>query len=149
MPHKNAVLLCFVVILLAANFFIYREILAPRVLEVTALEVGKGDATLVQTSDKKTILIDTGPDASILRALGTALPPWQRTIDAVILTNAKKNFAGGLPDVLNRYKVSRQITLTRSQHITLGAGAYINIVITKNATTSVSISDGKTVTKIR
>lgn len=89
--------------LIAANFFIFRDILAPRMLVVTALEVGKGSATLVQTPDKKTILIDTGPDASILRALGLALPPWRRTIDAVILTSGKAGMTGGLADVTSRY----------------------------------------------
>lgn len=92
-------------ILLATNFLIFQAILAPRTLEVTVLEIGKGDATLLQTPNGKTILIDTGPDASILRALGTTLQPWQRTIDAVILTNEKSASTGGLPDVMNRYHI--------------------------------------------
>ena len=149
MPHKNTLLFGCIALLLFANFFIYRAILAPRVLTVSALEVGKGDATLIRTPSGKTILIDTGPDASILRALGMALPPWQRTIDAVILTSTKKNFTGGLPDVLSRYNVLQQIEITESQRVLLGAGAYIDIAITKNAPADVSIFDGKTATKVR
>ena len=62
------------VVLIFANAGIYRAIFAEHVLVVNVLEVGKGDAVLVQTPTRKTILIDTGPDASILRALGSALP---------------------------------------------------------------------------
>ena len=99
-------LFCLVAILLVANFFIYKDILAPRVLTVFVLDVGeKGNATLVQTPNRKTILIDTGPDASILRALGTALPEWKRNIDVIELTSATAGAVGGLPDVTSRYHV--------------------------------------------
>src|SRR3989344_7589612 len=77
----------FFFIFIAGNISVYQAILAPPVLEVAVLEVGKGNAVLVHTSHDKIILIDTGPDASILRALGSALPMWQRDIDAVILTS--------------------------------------------------------------
>jgi len=92
-------------IFIVANFFIYRDIFAPQTLTVSVLEVGKGNATLVRTPSRKTILIDTGPDASILRALGMALPPWQRRIDAIILTGEKSGMTGGLSDVMNRYRI--------------------------------------------
>ncbi len=92
--------------LIAANVSIYKVIFAPRVLEINVLAVGKGHAALVRTPHGKNILVDTGPDVSILRALGSALPMWQRNIDAVILTGMKASFAGGLPEVENRYQVS-------------------------------------------
>jgi len=96
----------FAAILLVANFLIYRATLASRVLTVSVLEVGeKGNATLVRTPSGASILVDTGSDASILRALGTALPPWQRKIDVVVLTSAKASATGGLPDVMNHYHI--------------------------------------------
>lgn len=95
--------------LIAANVSIYRIIFAPRALEVTVLEVGKGNAVLVRTSGGETLLIDAGPDASILRALGSALPMWQRNIDAIILTSTKASLVGGLPEVESRYHVSTPI----------------------------------------
>ena len=95
--------------LLVANVTIYKTILAPRVLTVSVLEVGKGSAALVRTVSGATILVDTGPDASILRALGESLPEWQRTIDTVILTSGEGGQAGGLPDVMNRYRVANLI----------------------------------------
>lgn len=109
-------------VLLVANVSIYRAIFAPRVLAVSVLDVGeaktagggspdptnagsRGDAILVHAPNSRTLLIDTGPDASILRALGTALPMWQRRIDAVILTSANTGATGGLPEVTSRYRI--------------------------------------------
>jgi|SRR3989338_4254666 len=99
----------FFFIFIAGNISVYQAILAPPVLEVAVLEVGKGNAILVHTPHDKTILIDTGPDASILRALGSALPMWQRSIDAVILTGTKASSVGGLPEVESRYNISARM----------------------------------------
>lgn len=79
---------------------------APHVLTVTVFEVGKGDAALMRSPRGKTLLIDTGPDAGILRALGNALPEWQRDIDAAIITGSAAGSAGGLSDIKNRYHIS-------------------------------------------
>ena len=107
----GAFLLGCVAFLAAANVFAYHAILAPRVLTVTALGMGKGSATLVRAPDGRTLLVDAGPDASILRALGETLPVWQRKIDAVILTCAKTACIGGLPEVESRYRVSTVVHL--------------------------------------
>lgn len=101
-----------IAILVAANVVVYRAIAAPRVLEVTVLEVGKkGDAILVRSPRGATLLVDAGPDAGILRALGSALPMWQRRIDAVVLTGTKNSYMGGLPEVESRYTVSKRIRI--------------------------------------
>jgi hypothetical protein len=94
--------------LVATNVIIYRTVFAPRALTVSVLEVGKAGeerATLMKTSGGKTLLIDTGPDASILRALGESLPMWQRSIDTVILTGDKTAQTGGLVSIESRYRV--------------------------------------------
>lgn len=93
-------------ILIVLIMLVYQAVLAPPTLAVTVLTVGKGDATLVRTPDGATILVDAGPDASILRALGEMLPEWQRRIDVVVLTSAAAGSAGGLPEVLHRYRVA-------------------------------------------
>lgn len=153
--------------LIIANILVYRAIFAPRVLQVSILEVGKGDAILIRTPNNKTLLVDAGPDASILRALGTALPEWQREIDAIALTGSKTAETGGLPEVINKYHV--QTILHFGTDISYGTslvldGAHIDIVapatlIIDYGATSISISsstpadtfisDGKTVTKIK
>jgi hypothetical protein len=96
-----------VLILLAGNVCVYQTIFQPHVLQISVLDVGPpaggGSSILIRTPNKKTILVDAGPDASILRALGTSLPEWQKNIDEIILTGTKTSFTGGLPEVLNKY----------------------------------------------
>src|SRR3989344_7735747 len=91
--------------LIAANVFVYRAALAPRLLVLSVLEAGKGKAVLVETPSGETLLINAGSDASILRALGSALPFWQRRLDIAILTRPDTKTNGGMPEVLARYNV--------------------------------------------
>lgn len=121
--------LLLLLILIVANISFYRTLSTTRAIEVRALDVGEGDATLVRMPNGATILINTGPDASILRALGSTLPPWQREIDLVLLTGTEKKEVGGLPDVLNRYAVQQQMTITESRRLSSGAGSYIDITL--------------------
>ncbi len=107
-PLRFWLLLCFVLVL--GNIGVYREIFALPVVTVSVLDAGKkSHPVLVRTPHGRTLLIDTGPDASILRALGETLPMWQRSIDTVIFTGAGTLFAGGLPDVESRYAVSAHV----------------------------------------
>ena len=99
---KNFCLFLFPVLLLA-NLFIYKEIFAPHLVQIFVLDVGKGSATLIRTPNRKTVLLETGSDVSILRALGTALPPWQRRIDAIILIGSATSVTGGLSELTNHY----------------------------------------------
>jgi competence protein ComEC len=74
-------------------------------VRVRALDVGQGDAFLVEF-DGRTVLIDGGPDpARLLAELGASLPPWTRRIDVVALTHAHADHADGLIGVLERYEV--------------------------------------------
>jgi hypothetical protein len=99
------------VALVIGNIYVYQTIFAPPVVTVSVFKVGPADkqtsAVLIKSPRGKTVLVDTGPDASILRDLGTALPFWQRRLDAVVLTSDKKAFSGALPDILSRYHVTR------------------------------------------
>jgi len=71
------------------------------------LDVGQGDSVLIVTPHGQTILIDGGPDASVLKKLGTVLPFWLRKIDLVVLTHAHDDHLAGLIDVLNRYQIKQ------------------------------------------
>jgi beta-lactamase superfamily II metal-dependent hydrolase len=91
--------------LIVANIYLYEKIFASPVLEVSVRTAGKGSVTIVRTPHHQTLLIDTGSDASILRALGEVLPPWQRNIDTVVLTGDKTSFTGGLSTIKSRYRI--------------------------------------------
>jgi competence protein ComEC len=77
----------------------------PPPIRVRALDVGQGDAFLIEVG-AKTLLIDGGPDpARLLAELGASLSPWRRRIDVVALTHAHADHADGLIGVLERYEV--------------------------------------------
>lgn len=75
-------------------------------LEVYFLDVGQGDAILIRTSTGKNILIDGGPDNSILEKLGRILPYTNRKIDVIIITHPHADHLIGLNAILDRYLVS-------------------------------------------
>ncbi|MGD8744058.1 MAG: MBL fold metallo-hydrolase [Candidatus Woesebacteria bacterium] len=69
-----------------------------------ACDVGQGDAILAVYKNKQ-ILIDGGPDKSVLDCLGRHIPFWDRKIEVVVLTHPQKDHLGGLIEVFERYEV--------------------------------------------
>jgi competence protein ComEC len=75
-------------------------------LDIYALDVGQGDATLVVTPSGATALVDGGPDGRrLLSELSATLPLGRRTIDLVVATHPQADHLSGLFDVLDRYRV--------------------------------------------
>ncbi len=74
---------------------------------VTFLDVGAGGpATLVRLASGRVVLIDGGADGTaLLNALAGALPPWGRTIDLVIVTEARGGHFTGLAALLNAFHI--------------------------------------------
>lgn len=81
---------------------------------ITFLNVGQGDAILIETPDGIQVLIDGGPDGSVLRELSRELGRFDRTIDMVVATHPDADHIGGLVDVLARYEVDT-ILLTENE----------------------------------
>ena len=76
---------------------------------VIALDVGQGDAYLVE-SPAATMLIDGGPDPGrVIDELAATLGPWRHRIDVVALTHAHTDHGAGLLAVLERYEVGLAI----------------------------------------
>jgi len=77
-------------------------------LHVSFLDVGQGDAILIQTETHHNILIDGGPDPQRINlALGEKLPFWDRTIHLMVSTQPHADHIAGLVEVLHRYKVKQ------------------------------------------
>ena len=73
-------------------------------LEVNFFDVGQGDSAFIETAGYQ-ILVDGGPDQSVLEKLSREIPFWDRDIDLVILTHPENDHMAGLLEVLERYKV--------------------------------------------
>lgn len=72
---------------------------------VTFLNVGQGDAIFIDAPSGRQVLIDGGPDTSVVRELSQVMPWYDRTIDMVIGTHPDADHIGGLLDVLPRYRI--------------------------------------------
>jgi competence protein ComEC len=77
---------------------------------IVVLDVGQGDAILVEGSRGGRILVDGGPDPdALLVALDERLPPWDRRVDALVLTHPHEDHVAGLAMLLDRYHVGRVV----------------------------------------
>ena len=79
---------------------------APNEMTLSVFDVGQGDSILAQEGDKQ-ILIDGGPDSTVLERLGNTMPAGDREIDLVILTHPHSDHVNGLAQVLSRYNVDK------------------------------------------
>jgi competence protein ComEC len=75
---------------------------------ITVLDVGQGDAILVEGGAGGRMLVDGGPDPDrLIVELDRRLPPWDRRIDLLVLTHPHEDHVAGLPILLDRYRVGR------------------------------------------
>ncbi|HET6948277.1 MAG TPA: DNA internalization-related competence protein ComEC/Rec2 [bacterium] len=86
----------------------------PRLLSITVLDVGQGDAILLRAPSGHTVLIDgggeveghlTGYDVGARRVVPVLRRLGVRRIDVVILSHAHEDHAGGLVAVLQNFRV--------------------------------------------
>lgn len=140
-------------VLFLANVFAW-SIPVPHGLSVSFLDVGHGRATLLTGPRGAAVLVDGGPDSSVLREIGQKLPFFVRSLDGVIATDADTADVGGLSGVFRRYTVGafigsdvssdtkaaialesvvdafhvKRITARAGMRIMLGKGAYADIL---------------------
>jgi len=108
LERKVKVALILIGLLVLFNIFAWQrvfDLIEGRYLEIIFFDIGQGDAIFIETPQKHQILIDGGPDSSILEKLAKEIPFWDRSIDVVILTHPEKDHLAGLIEVLKRYKV--------------------------------------------
>jgi competence protein ComEC len=84
-------------------------------VQLSFLDVGQGDAILIQTPSR-TVLVDGGPSPqAIARHLGRRLPFWDRELDLVVLTHPHADHLTGLLEVIERYRVKGVLATPYSQ----------------------------------
>ncbi len=121
------------------------------------------------------VIVDGGPDRTVLARLGEVVPPYDRSIDAVIATHPDKDHIAGLVDILSRYHVAhffepgipndtaayaaleRAVALSgtpktlarRGTKFLLGGGAELRILFPDRGIESDDTNDGSIVAEVR
>lgn len=88
-----------------ASLFSQLPLLPSSTLRVHVFDVGQGDSILLTTPSGKHILVDGGPDLSLIEHLGKALPFFDRTIDLLVITHPNTDHLFALPFLLQHYPV--------------------------------------------
>lgn len=104
LPYLLVIFLCIVTI--AIWLFVYTSHSKSPYLKVVFLDVGQGDAIYIEAPNGKQMLIDGGPDAKLLSSLSKVMPFADRSIDVVVATHPDQDHIGGLPVLIDNYKVS-------------------------------------------
>ena len=77
-------------------------------LHLVVLDVGTGDALLIQTPTGRYLLINGGPSTTRLaNGLGRRLPPFHRQLDWLVVAAPRSEQIGALPRLLERYPPSQ------------------------------------------
>ena len=111
--HINKIKIYFLLLLILGNLMIFYTVFAEtrgNVLKVSFLDVGQGDAIFIESPTGNQLLIDGGPDTTILNALGRVMSFYDKTIDAVLVTHPDQDHIGGIPEVLKNYTVGEYIS---------------------------------------
>lgn len=102
----------FSIVFISAYIIFFAVIIRPYIFlqqeknfHVVFFDIGQGDATLLQTPLGKNILIDGGPDKTLLYKLGRYLPWWKKDIDMIIISHPHADHIIGIIEAIKRFKV--------------------------------------------
>lgn len=166
-----AILLLFLVGLIFYLDFIE----ANRKLTFAMLNVGQGDALFIESPTGTQILVDGGPPRRLLGELARVMPLFDRTIDAIIITNPDRDHMGGFLDVLKTYKVKQvlepgtsnddsaiyrefkeviakknipNILAKKGMQIDLGGGVFLDILFPDRDVSAWTTNDGSIIARL-
>ena len=100
------------------SFVILQPLLFPKTY-ITVCDIGQGDAIYIHQENGIDMLIDTGPNESVLECLGKSMVFTDKHIDFIFISHPHVDHYGGLGHILSHYSVG---------------GVYIPPVATKSTT---------------
>ncbi|MCX6142728.1 MAG: DNA internalization-related competence protein ComEC/Rec2 [Ignavibacteriales bacterium] len=102
-----------VALLVAVNFVVYRDVCTVGLpsLRATVIDVGQGDAILLELPNQHAVLVDTGPKVMTNDSGERMIAPLLKrkgieTLDAIILTHPHDDHVGGCKYLLENFKTS-------------------------------------------
>ena len=173
---KKYNLLIFTLFLLVANVFLIHLDWqnSHKVFTFAMLNVGQGDGLFIESPTGTQIMFDAGHPRSVLGPLAKVMSPFDKSIDAFVITNPDADHIGGLADILKNYKVGmvfesgaltdsktyqsireemkRQnipdILAKRGMRLDVGGGAYIDILFPDRDVSEWATNDGSVVARL-
>lgn len=147
---------------------------AHREFTFAMLDVGQGDALFIESPTGTQILVDGGPPNSILSQLARVMSPFDRSIDALIITNPDADHIAGFLDVLKNYQVGEvfepgtwndsttyknlemeienkkipDILIKKGMRLNLGGGTLLDILFPDRDVSEWPTNDGSTVARL-
>lgn len=76
---------------------------------VAFLDVGQGDAIFIESPWRNQLIVDGGPPHRLLGALRGVMPFYDRSVDAILVTNPDADHYSGFLDLLPSFEVAREI----------------------------------------
>src|SRR3989338_9737184 len=100
--YKKYGLVIILTLLVAIDIFLIRLDVkhSKELLTFAMLDVGQGDALLIESPNGAQIMFDAGPARKVLGPLAKVMSPFDRTLDAVVITNPDADHIGGLAEIL-------------------------------------------------
>ena len=103
--YGKVVLVAIVLVLMSACLVLLSSLLTTPYLRVSFLDVGQGDAILIQTPSGHDMLIDGGVDGKVLEKVAHEISYFDRTLDVVVATHGDADHITGLIPILEKYRV--------------------------------------------
>ncbi len=174
MYHEAIMRFLLIGLLVFGNIFVW-TLPTPHGLTVSFLNIGQGDSIFIEGPTGIQILVDAGPpDKSVLRELGSVMPFYDRSIDALVETHPDQDHIGGVPDVVGRYSVgkflepgipnetkatvaaiaaikksgAKDIIARRGMRLILGGGAYADILFPDRDVSKIETNTGSIVMRV-
>jgi competence protein ComEC len=170
---KWYLLLLLVTISVVLWFSVFRED-RRGILTFAVLDVGQGDSLFIESPTGTQVLVDGGPNKTLLREIRKVLPWYDRHIDMLVVTNPDKDHYEGFIPLLDDYKVDvvleagtlsstdaykylenkilqkkiPKVIAHRGQIIDLGGGAYLKILFPDRDVSGLSSNDGSIVMRL-
>lgn len=145
-----------------------------RSLTFSMLDVGQGDGLFIESPTGTQIMFDAGPARKVLGPLSQVMSPFDKSIDALVITNPDADHISGFLDILKTYKVGAvfesgaltdskiyqnfkeeikkqkipDILAKKGMRLDLGGGVFIDILFPDRDVSEWATNDGSVVARL-
>lgn len=102
---KKIYLPVIMIIITMTTLYVTYQAHSPSTLIVSFLDVGQGDAIFIQSPSGVQMLVDGGPDNSVLEEIHSVMPLFDRSIDIIVATHPDSDHISGIIEVIDRFSV--------------------------------------------